>query len=75
MAEHDVPVIREINGYITADIAADIAGCTEINIRKMVMRGLIKAVRWGDKTLMIDRVSLETYKAGQPHSGRPPKIK
>jgi excisionase family DNA binding protein len=67
----DVPIISELGPYVTAERAAQLAQCSEINIRKLLLRGHIRAVRWGDRTLMIDRASLDAYLASAPHPGRP----
>lgn len=60
---------------ITTTEAARLLGYTRQHVAWLVKRGKLTGERVGAHVYLVDRASVEAYKAAQPHirRGRPPK--
>ena len=70
-----VDSLHELDGWLSAEKAAELLNMHHNSIRKMVAAGDLVARRWGGHTLMISRASVDAYNALRRSPGRPKTTK
>ncbi len=58
---------------ITTQAAAEIIGCTDANVRLLLIRGKIAGTKWG-RDWRVDESSARRYAAIQQKTGRPRSV-
>lgn len=58
----DAPLIDELAGYVNKDRAMAIMGiASHAHLNSLVKKGVIKVVKWDERTLMYDKRSVEKF--------------
>lgn len=65
--------IDEIAGFITTKLAASILGVNRERVIQLIREGRVRAKMWSGDVYMVERASVEHYKATNPGRGRPRK--
>jgi len=55
----DIPVMREVGGFVTVGLAGEILGIKSEAIYYLIRAGKLKGIRLGDKQLIVRRSSVE----------------
>ena len=57
--------------YLTVQEAAEMIGCSVANVRTLYRRGVLPTVRYGKRTVLVQRRDVEQYRDSARHPGWP----